>query len=50
MKDITKLLNNRSNIRNLSIVGVTDDDDGKEVLTTLTDILLGSSGIVVADV
>lgn len=45
MKDITKLLNNRSNVRNVSIVGLSDDGT-----KTLTDTLLSSSGITVADV
>lgn len=45
MKDITKLLNNRSNIRNISIIGLPDDDT-----EALKDNILALSGISVADV
>lgn len=46
MKDITKLLSNRSNIRNIEIIGLPDDDDTE----ALKDSLLASSGILAADV
>ncbi|KAJ6648755.1 Eukaryotic translation elongation factor 2, partial [Pseudolycoriella hygida] len=44
MKDITKLLNNRSNVRNISIIGLAN-----ATTDTLTDCLLSTSGISVAD-
>lgn len=45
MKDITKLLNNRSNVRNISIIGLSDEHS-----ETFTDTLLAATGITVADV